>query len=338
MTAPAGAHPTVPWGQPGQPGGPPAAPAAPAAPNGGPPINQPYVPPAPAAPAAPHQTVPFGPGGGAPAPAAPAPAGPASGVDPNQVIQPGSGVPPELVGRTVGQAFQIYSALATEWLRRTPQGGGTQAPPPAPGQPAPAQPGAAPGAPRPTAGAPPAGDFWRDPEGSIKRIVAESVAQQMAPVTQASQETEIIRARDIALAGIPDAQALWPEMVQALQGVDAAGLMNPQVWQRAADMARGTMMRAGTYRAPAPAAAPAAPSPASPNGPFTAAGGRPSIPAGSPGAAVLPQVAFFVEGPSTPQGGGAGGSLSAEEADVASKFGMSPQDYQAWKGGVSRGR
>ena len=333
MTAPAAPHPTVPWGQPGQPGGPIAAPpVAPAAPNGGVPINAPYVPPAPAAPAAPHPTAPFGPGGGVP-PAAAAFAAPTAGVDPNQVIQPGSGVPPELVGRTVGQAFQIYQALATEWIRRTPQGGGTQAPPSAPGQPAPAQPGTAPGAPRPAA--PASGDFWRDPEGNIRRIVAESVSQQMAPVTQNAQEQEIIRARDIALAGIPDAQALWPEMVQALQGVDATGLMNPQVWQRAADLARGTMMRAGTYHAPAPV--PAGP-PAPDNRQFVAAGGRPSIPAGQPGAAVLPQVAFFTEGPSTPQGGGGGGSLSAEESDVASKFGMSPQDYQAWKGGVSRGR
>lgn len=331
MTAPA-VHPTVPWGQPGQVGfdgrmpAPGSAPAAPAIPTGGAPA---FVPPAaPAAPALPHPTAPFG---QAPvAPAAAAPAAQPSGVDPNQVIQSGPGVPPELVGRTVGQAYQIYSALATEWIRRTPQGGGTQAPPPAPGQPAPAQPQPV----RPAA--PVAGDFWRDPEGNIKRIVAETVATQMAPVTQATQEQEVIRARDIAVAGIPDAQVLWPEIVKALQGVDPSGLTDPHIWERAADMARGSMMRAGTYRSPAPAA-PAAP-PAPNNQPFIAAGGRPSFPGGQPGAAVLPQVAFFSEGPSTPGGGGQTTGLTAEEANVASKFGMSPQDYMAWKGGVSHGR
>lgn len=345
MTAPA-VHPTVPYGQPGQvgfdgraPGAP--APAAPAPPNGGqggpppgPAINQPFAPPAaPAAPAAPHPTAPFGqPGYAAPgAPAAPAPAGPASGVDPNQVIQAGPGVPAELIGRTVGQAFQIYSALATEWIRRTPQGGGTQAPPAAPGQPAPATP-QAPGAPV----APQAADFWRDPVGNITRIVSEQVNRAVAPANAAAQETEVIRARDIAAAGIPDIQQLWPGIVQTLSAADPGALTDPKIWERAADMVRGSMMRAGTYRNSGPApAAPAAPN----NGPFTAAGGRPSIPGGMPGAVVLPQVAFFTEGPSTP---GAGGpynpGLSAEEAMVAQKFGMSPQDYAAWKGGVSRGR
>lgn len=351
MATSAQPHPTVPFGQPGQvgfdgraPGAPaPAAPApaAPAAPAPqGPPINQPFSPPAaPAAPAAPHPTAPFGqPGYAAPgAPAAPAPAGQPSGVDANQVIQAGPGVPPELVGRTVGQAFQIYSALATEWIRRTPQGGGTQAPPPAPGQPAPAQPnqpGAQPPAGQPAQG----GDFWRDPQGNIARIVREQVQQQLAPVTQATQEQEVIRARDIAVAGIPDVHQLWPTIVATLQGVDPAGLTDPRIWERAADMARGQLMKTGQYRpvaAPAPNGAPPAPN----NQPYTQAGGRPNIPGGMPGAAVLPQVAFFTESPSTP---GAGGpynpGLTAEEANVAQKFGMSPQDYAAWKGGVSRGR
>lgn len=337
-------HPTVPYGQPGQvgfdgraPGAPAPAAPAPAAPNGGPPVNQPFAPPAaPAAPAAPHPTAPFGqPGYAAPgAPAAPAPAGQPSGVDPNQVIQAGPGVPAELVGRTVGQAFQIYSALATEWIRRTPQGGGTQAPPPAPGAPAPAQPNQpAPGAPRPAAG-----DFWRDPEANIQRIVEATVARAVAPANAAAQEQEVVRARDIAIAGIPDVQQLWPTMVAALQGVDPSGLTDPRVWERAADMARGQLMKQGQYRPVAPAAPNGAP-PAPNNQPFTAAGGRPSIPGNQPGAAILPQTAFFTESPSTP---GAGGpynpGLSADEANVAQKFGMSPQEYAAWKGGVSRGR
>lgn len=313
---PAAPHPTVPFGQ-NQPGAqPPAQPQIPPQ----------FQPPAPQQPAQPHPTVPQG-----QQPAAPQqPQQPAQpnygGLDPNTVIQAGPGVPPELVGRPLGQAFQIYQALAEDFVRRNSPPTQPQQQP-APQRPAaPQQPGA-----QPPQGQQPPGvdrDFWANPREAFKQMIREEVAPMLAPVTQDAQEREIIRARDIALAAIPDHRELWPDIVVALQNATPEALADSRVWETAADVARGRRARAGRNGQQPPA---------QPNAGYTAAGGRPAVPAGAPQQPVLPQFAFFSEAPTVPNNGGVQGQLTESELAAASKMNMTPQEYMSWKGGV-RGR
>ena len=306
-SAPVAPHPTVPYGE-GLPGG------APPAATTQTPVGNGQIPAAPAQPAA------------APvAPAAPAPPQLPSGVQLNDTIPNQPGVPPELIGRTWGQAFQIYSALAQDWMQRN------QPSRTAPAAPAAAQPAAAPA--QPAGGQPAgAGDFWQDPAGFVSQAVKAAVAEAVKPITQNTQEDAIIRARDAARQQVPDFVELWPDLVNTLQGTDPTALADVNVWIGAADLIRGRRLRAGL-----PATAPAGAASASPpNGAYAAAGGLPSVPA--PQGPSLPQYAFFSEAPTTPTQHQPASGLTAREIEVASKFGMTPDQYQAWKGGVSRGR
>lgn len=255
---------------------------------------------------------------------------PPAGINPNQIIQAGPGVPPELVGRTMGQAFQIYTALANDWLgrngqqtqRQQQQTQQQQQQPPAaqPGQPA-------------TQLDQASREFWSNPPAAIRAIVGEML--QNSPATQAAQRDSVAAAARTAAAGVPDFGHLWPEIQTIVAQADPGTLVDPRVWEGAADIARGRLMRAGRYN---PQAGGQPPAPLNPNAGFQAAGGMPTVPAQQN--PQLPQFAFFTEAPTPPSNGYGGNQqqLTPKEMEAAQKFGMSAEEYQAWKGGVQRGR
>lgn len=284
-------HPTVPYGQEPPNGGAPAVPTIPAA----------FVPPAPPAVPALHPTVTQG----QPGAAAPSATQPPAGVDPNATIQAGPGVPQELVGRTYGQAFQIYSALATDYLKRNPA-------PAAAATTAPVAPAAAP--------AQPATDFWRNPEERIAAIVEQRVAAALAPMTSKAAEDTAIAARDQALVRIPDHQELWPEITRILGQATPEQLADPSVWETAADMARGRKARVGIPTQ---------------NKVAQFQGTTPGYTAPLPS---MPAHMAFSEGPSVPSIGNGLAALTPAEEEARIGFGMTVEAYQAWKAGASRGR
>lgn len=294
----------------------------------------------------PHPTVPFG--ETIPAPGAPVPAqapGVPAGLNPNTVIQAGPGVPPELVGRTLSQAFGIYSALATEYVNRNP----------APVRAASAQqtqqtqqdqaPAAA--APRPTPVPGQLSDearrFYADPASYLEerdRKLVETIKAefQNTPASQAAQQQTIRAAAEQAAAGVPDFQALMPLMGPIVEGVDASRLADPRMWVEIADLARGRAIRSGQYnnlvgQVPQPQPQ-AQPQPQTPNnGAWQAAGGNPQGAVPAQMQPVLPQFAFFTEAPTASGNTATGqpaGALTAEQKRLASQFGMSEETYAAW--------
>jgi hypothetical protein len=242
----------------------------------------------------------------------------------DDMILDGPNVPVELRGRPFGQVKQIYGALASEWMGSRGRNGQGQ-PNGQPQPPAQRQPQGRPvynqgegygDQQQPPQDGNEVQEFWRNPAQFMRRAVRE----EMAPVTQQTVQTQIAQARQVAMQGIPDFAELEGEMMQALASADAGALANPAIWQGAADLARGRMMARGQYRGnrnapPRPMQGPGASVPA------------PTVP--------LQNHQFFTEPPTPPstqdwQQGQM--QFTQEDAYYAQKFGMTPQDWMAWKG------
>lgn len=248
--------------------------------------------PAPAAPATP-----------APAPAPATQPAPMSADMLTQVIRPGPGVPPELVGRTLGQAFTIYNGLAQQYVRNM-QGGTAPAPQQAatpPQQPT-----------QPTQQ--PTRSFWANPQESIAQIVKQEVAAATQQIAL-PQQIQAARASVAALPAYAQHAAAIDAKIAALPPEMQA---KPEAWQTALKLAVGEAALSGT-----PAAAPQPQQPQQ----F----GFPQL--NSPGF-VAPQFGFTeVPGQNVaPQLQ----PLSAEEQHVMRNFNMTEEQYRAWKGGVAR--
>lgn len=357
-------HPTVPYGQ---PGGPPTIvlpPNAPFPPAGQQPqvgFQQPVQPQyqQPVQPQQQQQQVP--PGGSTFPPGTQPPYQPQQPMQqqqqqqqpqttiPDNFVLDGPNVPAELRGRTFGQVRQVYSALATEFIRR----------PGAQPAPAPNIPGAPPQQQQqqqPQQGQQPR-SFWEDPEGAVRRIVQAEVA----PVQERTAQQAAQEAYQQAVRDIPDFQVLEAEMIPLLRAApDPRLLTDVNFWKSTADLARGRMMSRGAYQPPMQQQqpqnqqrpAPFTPAPQQPQQRqpvvvgYTQQGqpiysAPPAMP--GPGNAVPAQHQFFSEAPTPPQYGTfiSGNNanqweLTPEQKMYAQKMGMSEQEYRDWSGGIQR--
>lgn len=289
----------------------------------------------------PHPTVQYGqnlpPQAPQQAPVAQPQGGPTVQMDPRSILD-GPGVPPELRGKTFGQAMRIYGALANNWLQQQqgrppeqsardlagqPQGG--QQPPPQQQLPAGGQPSAA-------------ANFFRDPAGVIAPIVEQTVQRIVGPVLQQTRGNAIEQARDRARAMVPDWQGLEADIMETVATATPDMLTNPEYWIGAADLARGKSMR---VRNPNPLPTPQGPAQQQAQQPMAPFYGPQAVPTNGYG---FQQPAYppnsFTEAPSAPSiySNTPMGVLSPAEQTVAQKMGMSFEQYAAWKGGVYRGR
>ena len=276
---------------------------------------------------------------GRPAPAgngAPAPGGngvppqggppaPAAGLDPNMRIGQGdSRFPPELWGKTLGEAMRYYAVMREDFVRRNSQP--TQ--PPLAGQPpqgAPMPAPAAPPAPRPAAppvygaqpvpaaGAPPQGYFSRE---DVERLVDERVRAAVAP----SRQITIQQVYDQVKRTYGDWNQYEQDIFQALQGAPEENLLNPELWRTAYFTIKGRKLTES--RAPRTLDAPTS----------DANGGHWAPPPAPPG---VEPGSYFTEGP-TPSPTRSGPYEPNEDPQdelYARRFGISIEEYRAWKGG-----
>ena len=272
--------------------------------------QQGYVPAAP-----PAQPGAFGqPQGGQPFQAAPP--------QPQQQAQPvrldtvldGPGVPPELRGRRLGDALQIYNTLATDWVKRQAQGGQQFQQQPQAQQPQQQQ--------QQNPQQQQRNGFFEDFRG----VVREELGTMLGPVMQQSAQQGIQGARNQAAQQVQDFQMLEADVLQYVTGLPPQALANPDTWLSAADMARGKMIREGRYN----------PQAQQPQQQQAQQPMNRSVPAGM---SAIPQYQFFSEQPTPPQqgqGGMGNFGLSNDELWAAQTMRMSPESYAAWKGGVTR--
>lgn len=221
-------------------------------------------------------------------------------MNPAAIIQPGPGVPVQLVGRTVGEALQAYETMRQQQIQQQPR------------QPQQAAPTAPPQAQQPSAGS----NFWLDPEGSISRIVEQRVGQIMAPQQMAALEQQLSTA-------LPHFQQLRPRIMATMQNLDPTARTNPEAWTLAHKLAYADAVMAGERfngaqpQAQAPAAVQSfqAPSPLA-QGPQNMQTQQPWQPA-------------FVEAPTAgaDPSGSMHGVLTPEKAAAARKLGISDQEY-----------
>jgi hypothetical protein len=274
----------------------------------------------------------------------------------HDTILDGPGVPPELRGRTFGQAMQVYGALANSWLTRQgyqqqgqpqPQVGqyGQQQPVQQQQQQPPAQRWQQQ---RPPVQQPQQGQqqsqFWADPDRRISELSRQAIREELGPLLQRTAAADVAGARSAAMQGIPDFASLEGEVMQMLGPADPAALANPETWISAADLIRGKQQREGRYRPQQPGQPRAQPqmnggyqNGYQQNGQQLPTQWSPrSVPAGQQ--QIAPQYTFFSEQPTPPQFGqnGAAGLLTQEEQYYARQMGMSDEAYAGWRGGVIR--
>jgi hypothetical protein len=232
-------------------------------------------------------------------------------------ILDGPGVPPELRGRSWGDARRLYQALSTDWLTRNRQPTtpaqqtmqSVQQPQPPrygptpPSQPLPPQQGGQQGQ-----------QFWQDPQRSIQEAVSAAVEQRLAPIAQQSQAQAIMQARNIAQTGVQDFGYLEPYVMQIVGQADPELLTNPQTWVAAARMARGQLVEAGQY--------------------------QPQQSQQRPQSQQVPVNQFFSEAPSAPSLAGYQGQAGVPQPtqtdyEYARRFQMPVDQYMSWKHGVA---
>lgn len=263
----------------------------------------------------------------------------------------GPQVPPELRGRRLSEAMRVYNALADDYIQRN-QGGSTsgagqqaqqsqgQQQVPAQGQYQPQQPMS----PQQQVQQPAQRDpsdtrrrLFQDPGSVIReevqQILPQYIQQSLQPVLQPLQQNAVSQAKENARRNIPDFNDLEGEILQIVRTAQPQALANPDLWEAAADIARGRRMKNQRQQTPQ-GGLQGQPQPQQ-------RGGYPQPQMRTPGAGYpQPQpTQFFAENP-TPnsffQGGFNGASLTPEESRVAKSMGMSEADYMAWKGGVER--
>lgn len=241
------------------------------------------------------------------------------GLDPNSRLS-GPGVPPELQGRTMGEALSMYNAMATNFRQQLPQRPQQQTQ--APQQPTQSQPGAAPPKPQ-----------WLEP---IAQMFEQQLDARLAPMQQFVQSQAVAQGYQIAKSMIPDLSVLETEMQQALtQAQDLSLFADPGQWKNLADFARGRMMAEGRYQYQ-PAVAPRQ---VQLPGQQNVQGGYgqqfiPSVPASY--GATAPAHTWFTESPSAPMVGGMSGvpqQPTAQDVQSAANFQMPIGEWMVWKYG-----
>lgn len=250
------------------------------------PLTQPPAAPTPA-PTAPATTAPVQP------PAQP-PAAPIAVDGQGRIVQ-GQGIPPEWVGKTMQEAANVYVNTRSELMRHVSR------PPAQPAQPAPQ--GAQPPAQQPVA--PSAVDFWRDPVGTMNKIVVERLNEARAPM-MAQQVVQQLEAQ------LPKFKELRPQIDAYMQQLGPQAVGDPRAWELAHKMAFADQVMQGAPT-PSPTQPPAQPPVAPGVGPQHMQQQQPW------------QSAF------TEQPGGAqlvpGGGLSSDELSAAQRMGLTPEQY-----------
>lgn len=264
------------------------------------------------------------------------------GFDPNARIS-GPGFPPELQGKTVGEAMRYYQVMREDFVSRNRPGQQQQ---PAPQQPAP-QPQGGPrnqyGQPTTQSGQPAlqTNGAPQDQQGQpLQQMVQQAVAEALRPVQNVSVGTVY---QQVA-SRFPDWVQHDSEIQQALVGADPSQLLNPIVWESAYYLVKGRKASQGqqpqqqSYQAPRNEPQPQAPAwqngmPVDSRGQPIQVGGYPQqqqpVNQGYP-----QQQQYFVESP-TPQPPAQGGQYGSAPQDEhwAKKFGIPVDEYRAWKGG-----
>ena len=249
------------------------------------------------------------------------------GIDLNQRVQ-GPGIPADLQGRTVGEIIQIHNGMRQVHtqlmsMQQQPQQG-------APAQPQPqtqaqVQPGSQ---------VQNQGDWdWRNPKASVTAAVREvlgtelqSLRNELAPVTQAGGLNLIERAIDTARAAVgPTFTQFEPLIRQQLQGANPRDLMNPQVWQVAAERAIGmTALQQQRMMAAQPQVQQTQQQQPQPPGLYA---GQVVLPGQQP----LPNLStFFSEQPNQGGPGAQGFQLSPLQVYAASQMGIPLDQYAAF--------
>lgn len=229
-----------------------------------------------------------------------------------QEVLDGAGVPMELRGRTVQQVMQIYNALAEKEIARQRQQGGQQ-PAQQPQQGQPQQPQVGQQAPQHS--------YWQNPAAATAAQVGQVVQQQIQPLQEYVQRNAIRDAQQQAAQQIPDFVQLQEHIAPIIAGADPRMMADPQFWEGAADLARGRAYRQMQQQRNGQQMQPAAQQRATP-------------------AYQLPQptYSFYTEGPTPPmqQYQNMPGDMSQEQMRAAQGFGMTPDMYRAWQGGVQQ--
>lgn len=254
-----------------------------------------------------------------------------------QEILNGPGVPLELRGRTFGQAMQLYTQLADDYIRRGRQQPQQQQPQGQPQQQMPAyqqpqaqqswQQGQQPQQQRPAVG------FFQNPDQSIREVVR----QELAPIQEFTQQQAAERAQAAVFPQIPDLPQIQGHLQNILRDADPKLLSQPEFLMSAADLARGRAMREQMgqqqpqmqqqYQAPQGQQYYGQ----NGNGRFMPAGQQ-HFP--------QPVGSFFTEGPTPPMWGQrSGGDMSDFGPDAIGMMqatGMTPEQYRAWSQGSQR--
>lgn len=294
------------------------------------------------------------------APQAPRPQGAGQVQLSDDMILDGPAVPAELRGRTFGQIKRVYTALANDWVRRQQQQG-RMSPGVQPGQTqagfgsqqaqqaqqAPQVPqasqtqqGGFAGRQRFSQGYDPDGGFGdasqQQPQVDLQQQVQQAVQQALAPVS-------IAQVRQYVATQIPDFADLEGDIMEALSNASPDALMNPSIWESAADLVRGRRARMQRQQAPQASQGQGLGMPQFGIPQAGSAGGHPTLPQGLPSSPSLPGYAaagyvpamqhpgqFFTEGATSPSVTPSVG-LSPLEQQIARQFNMSPQEYAEWK-------
>lgn len=242
--------------------------------------------------------------------------------------------PPELWGKTLGEAMRYYSVMRQDFMvRNAPQQQPQQPPPQAPyqrqpvmqphqqpqgfpfQQPAPIQ--------QPNYGGYQAPQQPQQPqgfdEGRLGQLVQDAVSQALGPVQQVSAQNVYQQVR----SRFPDWAQYDAEIQMAVSGASPQQLLNPQMWESAYFFVKGRVL-SDPNRQQQPQYAPQ-------GDPF----GRPMN-----GAIQTPPPSVFTESsipqaPGNPGGPGGGNqeAFSPHDIEMARRFGIPVEEYRAWKGG-----
>lgn len=259
------------------------------------------------------------------------PAGPQLGFAPApNTILDGPNVPPELRGRTWGDAIRLYNGLATDWRQRnaqpqTPAAQTQQQMQQPSGLPPQFPQGQQPSTPQ---------SFFQNPDERIAQVVRQQIEQTVMPALQPviamTSEQRLLQARAVASQQMPDFQQLEPDIMSTLASAPPESLGNPQVWIAAARMARGRAIEEGRYRPVQQQTTTTTHQVQVPGTPQGWQGPGAATPAAQP-------YQFFTESPTAPSAFqyGASGAPQPTQADYqqASKFGMDIGTWMLWKTG-----
>lgn len=213
-------------------------------------------------------------------------------------VQPGPGIPQELVGKDLNAVMKMYGMVRDGYVEsQTALGQHPQAQQP--------QVQAPPASQQVAAGAP-GTDFWANPTEAIKRIVQ----QEMQPVTQQTTRAAVIEARNSVATAFPEYAQHEAEVIQRLQGASPELLADPNTWRNTFMLIAGERayaQRQSALQTPAPSQQQQMP--------------------WNPNQPVVDSRSFFTESP-TGQGASSGVTLGTPEQEaVRQKFHLTPEQY-----------